>query len=266
MDSPEPGSIRIRLAIDIPPGAAGPPKVRAFGHADLERFQNPKPPDNPEGPWPVLPDPATGLGTICGEVTYPAAQHMVWALVYPVPFYPQNPSPTHPRPAAAVPGVSSDGGFVWRWGAGSPPVPGAAHSTAGAPNRLAVWFQTSSGGAEVFDGSSQFKGKTDPVPCGSGSGSGSGMMVGQLAGAVLEVTVPDGPLKGCYRATPVANLTWKVAVKGSVYTIASANGYDVSIQGCKVSAASAATTLNPFCAVFDGGPFGATAPVVVMRA
>jgi hypothetical protein len=271
MNAPDSKNISIRLEINIPTPCAGGPDpavrllgpdrpVRFEGVSEARMFKNPIPPDDEDTLWDVHPT-DTGLGTICAQVEYDDPQYKVWAAVYPALFYPAYADPTHPLAGWAEAGTPSSGNTVWNW-AGANAAYGAAHSSIGAPNKLAIWRQTTSTSSTVFEGSSSFSGVTNETQC--SSASGSSVLAGELAyAAALLVSVPDGRYAGHYLAMRVTNRTWKVTIGEAKYTITSRTGQDLFIGRAGRFVASKKITPKPFSAFFPGKIFGARGDVVV---
>ncbi len=222
-------------------------------------------PNPPNGAsWPVLPDPATGHGTICGTAAFDDAQLHVWAAAYPAIFAPVSPPPTFLRPTWAVLGTSSAGGTFWTWNHTNP-IPMAAHSTAGAPNALLIWRQRPNSTVIRLDGSTTFKGVTNTTPCGSGSGSDGGPIDPELACApVIQVEIPDGCNAGRYPALRTASRAWEVTIGGAKYSIAVGADRTLVLQSGFKAHTSKAVSATPFLATFCGTPFGSKGDVLVM--
>lgn len=267
MSSPEQNSVIIRLEVSVPVGvsvvgAAPLPGAGKKEHSERKLFKRPQPPNDETRSWPVLPNAATGLGTICAQVEYDDTQNQVWAAAYPAIFFPKDPDETFPMPTFAQPGTGSNKGRKWNWGpAGA--VQWAAHSAAGVPNKLAFWYQTNKGDTPVFDGASAFAGATNPNPCGS-SGSGTQPLPAEVADArVLRVIVPDGDNKGDYPAKGDGNQVWKAAIGATALVITVAAG-GLVMQSASGTIPSTGVTLKPFLAKFCGREFGSKDDVLVM--
>ena len=256
----------VRLEFQFPDAFIKPFEKPFEGHDGPinNRFNKPEPPSGHK--WPVLPGSGTALGTICAKVEYDSAVFKVKAFVYPALLYPPSPGPSFPYPPTAADGTSTDGGFVWRWGAGNA-VPGADHAASpGAPDRLAVWYQPNSSAGFTFDGSTPFYGVTNPYPCGTGSGSAM-MMVGGIeeleAAEMLLVSVRGGPFHGDHPAKRTASRRWTVDLGKDRWEISAEQpGRMVILTGSK-SAESKRIETNPFMAVFPAAVCGAREDVLV---
>ncbi|MDB5311114.1 MAG: hypothetical protein JWO38_5316 [Gemmataceae bacterium] len=178
MSSPSPEHISIRLEVHIPTQGGARPvliqhppaavvQARLFGNVTSSSPQS-------NSTCPVRQmggsGSGTGIGTICGWVTYSTAQADVFALASPTSSYVPSATPG----ASAVRGIPDASQSLWTWSAGNE-IPGACYSAAGVADTLAVWSRptagSGSGSSWVLD-EIPFTGIPGTTgPCGTGSGA-----------------------------------------------------------------------------------------------
>jgi hypothetical protein len=260
--NPAPKTFSVRLEFQFPEGT-----LQTMEGGPIEtRYQRPEP--GGEQQWAVLPVTGTALGTICAKVEYGSSMFAVKAFVYPALLYPPSPGPAHPFPSNAADGVSTDGGFVWRWKVGNA-VPGADHTASpGAADRLAIWFKPTSSSGYTFDGSTPFFGVTNPYPCGSVSGSNSaiGWMDELAAMDMLLVTIPEGPLQGHHHAKRYKSRVWLAETRRESLTIAVEPPGNLVLRAGPKIVESKRIESKPFLAVFSGKELASRSDVVVTPA
>lgn len=148
------------------------------------------------------------------------------------------------------------------------PIPGGSGSSGGAPPYTIFAYHYDITGLVARD-STPFQGQDNTgAVCSCGSGSSSMILppsplVGAiLAAARLQISVPDGPLKGHHIASSVGLLRWSVTLNGQMYqlTVCPRRGL---VLGLGTREAAGKVEFAPFSATFDGGLFQAGGTVVV---
>lgn len=163
-----------------------------------------------------------------------------------------------------------------RWCTRSVPVPTCA--AGGTDLTVHVWtiLLASGGTTYQLDESVEFVGVPGPASglddCCAGCGSGTMMLqfaqaaASLSSGAVVRVTVPDGPDAGHHTAGPTAQLTWQARVGKAVCEVklCPTDGLLVKVDGLRVTTTD--VRYEPVSAVVPGEAFGAAGPVLVTQA
>ena len=239
----------------------------AFGMSAGKRFSIT--PNRPQSgfDYPVRPR-VNNTGTICASISMDGVLNDVRAIVYESSVYSEPSSPNaNPGGVSGIAPVGSTN-YTWEWPTAKE-IPGAAHAASNYPqNTLLIWSQINSGDQYFLAGTSLFYGMTgSDAPCG-GSGSGgphSGSK--QACGATLDITVPDGALRGIYKCTPFGPTAWEVAIDGAKLLLTlSGCGKQLILHRPDGSSDSSDLSELPFHASFDGASFRADQRVLVTLA
>ncbi len=102
------------------------------------------------------------------------------------------------------------------------------------------------------------------VSCGSGSGTGTISLPRELLShQSLQISIPDGPHCGHYKAVVISHLTWSLAIRETPYRIAADAANKLVLHAPASSTVSTSVERDPFSATFPGAAFGAAGDVVV---
>jgi hypothetical protein len=207
VSTPDSNSVRIRLEIDVPLGAGGPPRV---SERPQERPYSGTAHPGQDETTPVRPSSGgpSALGTICASWTNSGSTPPddVWMKVYPIEFWPGT-APQNPTSLSGAKKGTTGDHVTWTWN-GANELPGVDHSSpSGHTNVLVTWFYQASAWSSE---SHQFAGVTGTAgPCGTGSGSGSSFGLVMFNGTTF-------PALWC---VSVAGLTGPEAVFNSLHAL-----------------------------------------------
>jgi hypothetical protein len=170
-----------------------------------------------------------------------------------------QPNPPQPGDQSAIPNGQS-------WCASGVPVP--ASTASGAALTCYAWLAPGDGSIDppqVADFNCGGSGAVDCcVSCGSDSGSRTIVLPRELlTHQSLEISIPDGPYTGHYKAVVISHLTWGLTISEIPYRIAADTSNLLVLHAPASSAVSTSVEREPFSASFPGVLFGSAGDVVV---